>query len=1050
VSKGDYFKVVSKDKNVVIDVLTDDDVKQIRFNETTSQILESLNKPALWRSSHPVQLAQFMLRTGDTAETLYYDPSIVVLPPVEQFVSKILFNTPNESFMVIDGSKFLEHYVTIVVQPEALPSLKLDNDLVINISNIQEQTIPGTDLKWARIKLDAGKHELFSPDGRFAGVLFGVGRFDSYAMTLGCSLQNPFTEDDKPPTISVVEECGKIAGTITDEISDESYGIYYAFVQTDSTINYKWKIDEIKSDAEFITFTAEPIDKFKDGKFVIDYIDKGGNRNRYTYIYDAINIEYPNEIFLSNMDYNDSVCFEIKLKNKGKRSIDFLSSSVTSDSRIKLYNSLNLPEVFKSDEEIILNLCITPRGDTSGIYGKIYLDFACDVKIEIPFRGTLVALELVVDNIDFGEVQIGNESCDSITVTNLGNAEVLITGSEFNDIFQIDTTEYFPILLQPGESIFLKVCFNPTDRLNYIDSILFSNDYGIELIGTIKGIGVAPDVNSLVYDFGKFRVGSLKNLDREFINSGNQFAEINFDKFSYQSHTNDEISEKLDGIIDLIINPNNIHKLELGLTPIDTLDYYLQALYNTNWDLHPALTVTVNAKGTIPVIQTKNVNFGNIRIFDEVESNETIVLSKGNETLTIDSIIPFSGDFDSFIMDYTQLHNLSILENGELNYLIKFSPKKLGYHELILAVIHDAMPNYLRDTSYISITGNAIQPDSYNVDITIDDNKVESCRFTERKISIKNNGNKIHLTDLILEKSPEEFDAKILNFVPVEIENGETVEFIVRIFTQRDKIGKLKVIAKIFEIDSLVKEFDIIPVSGEIILDEIPEIQYAAGDTIDVTISGKFNANIDTLTSFYLTLNINSDYLLLKNDIFSLKMNNFGDISKYNLNISKTKDKLVFYISEDLINIFDNLNWSVDLRFLGLLSDQISGNWKINVSSDDCFIPAEGNLKTKLDSVCVFDVRHVFIDKNNSHINIYPNPVNDIIRLKTITNIEIYDGKISLTDNLGINYNLAESVFIEKGTGYLEYDVSNLSSGTYILNFESKNLTKNILFVIIR
>jgi hypothetical protein len=325
-----------------------------------------------------------------------------------------------------------------------------------------------------------------------------------------------------------------------------------------------------------------------------------------------------------------------------------------------------------------------------------------------------------------------------------------------------------------------------------------------------------------------------------------------------------------------------------------------------------------------------------------------------------------------------------------------------------------------------------------------------ACQYTLGSVKIKNNGNMTHLTDLKLVKSNESFFVELMNFVPRFLDKGETAEYPVRIYAERNMGGFVKVIATFFDKDSISDDFEIKPISSKIIIDEIQPVKYAAGDSVFITISGKFDFNIDTLTSFYLSLDMKSDHLMLADEIFSLNLDNFGEKTKYNLNISKTRDKLEFFISDDLINIINNVQWSIDLKFLGLLSQQTIGDWNMTVSSDKCYDPADSKLKTILDSVCVFDARHVFVDNDKAHVNIYPNPAEEFLKLKTIFPADVSDGRITVSDNLGIAYTLAENFSIRKGTDYLEFDISSLSNGTYMMRFESKILTKNILFVIIR
>ena len=55
------------------------------------------NKPIYWKSDKPILVNQLMMHKGivnDTIqESLYYDPSLVTLAPIEQFIESVTFAT---------------------------------------------------------------------------------------------------------------------------------------------------------------------------------------------------------------------------------------------------------------------------------------------------------------------------------------------------------------------------------------------------------------------------------------------------------------------------------------------------------------------------------------------------------------------------------------------------------------------------------------------------------------------------------------------------------------------------------------------------------------------------------------------------------------------------------------------------------------------------------------------------------------------------------------------------------------------------------------------
>lgn len=69
-----------------------------------------------------------------------------------------------------------------------------------------------------------------------------------------------------------------------------------------------------------------------------------------------------------------------------------------------------------------------------------------------------------VEEINFGGLPIGDATSQTITATNVGNYELVITGLKFSDVNIFTSTTQFPVSLQPGESAELNVTCTPKTR----------------------------------------------------------------------------------------------------------------------------------------------------------------------------------------------------------------------------------------------------------------------------------------------------------------------------------------------------------------------------------------------------------------------------------------------------------------------------------------------------------------------------------------------------------------------------------------------------------
>jgi len=130
-----------------------------------------------------------------------------------------------------------------------------------------------------------------------------------------------------------------------------------------------------------------------------------------------------------------------------------------------------------------------------------------------PLEGTVGTPLIIAGDHDFGYVIVGSTSCsDTVTVRNVGNLPFTLTKDFklFDDIdFSYDTTlirvgnrnERLPIVIPPGGSVKLYVCFKPhaegpdsTDILHGTD-IRTPFEHSIKDISHLKGYGIKPGVN---------------------------------------------------------------------------------------------------------------------------------------------------------------------------------------------------------------------------------------------------------------------------------------------------------------------------------------------------------------------------------------------------------------------------------------------------------------------------------------------------------------------------------------------------------------------------
>ncbi len=1047
-NKGDYFKATSLDTNAILSVSIKGNVQNLKFNNPSrSAILNGLNVPAYWASSHPVQLAQFMLRTDDSLENIYYDPAMVILPPVEQFVSRVTFMSPGNQFKDLD--KYNGHFVTIIADASSLNTLQMNDLAMTAISDIKDNNIPGTNFYYATIPTKEGVNIIYCDQGRFSGIIFGRGHYDSYAMVLGSSLYNPFQSDSLPPFIIADESCSRLKGEISDLINDKSYGIHYAWVDENQTKNFKWKIDPVSPDATSIKFTAEPINFELDGTFVIDYRDKGGNSGKYIYNHKSVKFSFGDKIDFGNVNWKDSVCITHVIKNEGNADFNFNSATINGDSRINVYTSQPLPYSLKSGEEITVNVCLKPEMNVTPVSNILNLVFDCGFDYKVDVSANILGLEIATQGIDFGKVRLGEIKCDSIVFSNKSAVKITLNSlsSIFTDsYFTFDTTGVFPASVEPNSDFKIKVCFNPKDRKNYSNDITLLNQYLLKNNILVKGSGIGELITAEDIDFGTIRVGSAKTLKLKFENNGNDNGIVKFKEFKLKN-IDDTLTNNIAKIQNIAVNQGGFSEIDITFIPQNTNDYEVIAVFETGLLIHDLIEVKFNGKGIIPQINTENYNFGDVEVYTSKTSQVALFNSFGNENLTVDKVFFDSGDRNQFTYKIDSINNVALQSGNSYPFSLTYNPSAIGSHSIKFGIIHDAMPNFKRDTAYIVISGNSISPLKSGVEMSLENTPIYSCKMDTIKVYFENTAEKTaDITNLKLSVLPDNIFARIIDFKPYQLKSKEKISYNIEIYVERNHSANLKLEAEYFNTFIETKQFDIIPNSLTLNLMSKEDMNFNVNDTVQIVFRGVFPYSTDSLLNFKIESNIEQKSLYVFDYQTEFVLNNNGNITKYPANISQSNNKIIITLSDEVINTKAGTNWSIGFSAIALLTEKRENIWSVGINSDSCFNEYENTFKTILNDVCIFPLRHVKYIENNS-ITLVENPIKD----KLSINVEIYDDDLlnfSIFDVQGNEIVLERNLYLKKGKHFLNYMFGNLPNGIYFLKTKANNFTNNLLFII--
>ncbi len=136
-------------------------------------------------------------------------------------------------------------------------------------------------------------------------------------------------------------------------------------------------------------------------------------------------------------------------------------------------------------------------------------------------------IEVFPEELDFGEVIIGDEREIDVEISNVGGEILEIMGIISSDEVFGDWELERPIFIDPGEGIRISVVFQPDRVMEYDEALtIFSNDENNpEFVVQLFGIGLAPPppeivVNAMAFDFGEVLVNTERTLELQIGNDG--------------------------------------------------------------------------------------------------------------------------------------------------------------------------------------------------------------------------------------------------------------------------------------------------------------------------------------------------------------------------------------------------------------------------------------------------------------------------------------------------------------------------------------------------
>jgi hypothetical protein len=1042
---GDLIKITSYFPNTTITAVSSAGSNTYVLNNNFDVLeIPFVAEPVKWISDKPIQMAQFIMHSGSEWDSPNYDPAMTLVPPVEQFVTNVTFQTPAN--IQWNPAQFVAHFVNIIGTIDALDQTYLNGVRLVDFTNnIYLFKLFNDTYFWANVQIPYGRYQIKTYKGKIAGIVYGVGLADAYALVLGSSLVNPYIGDSIPPELSYSAECGNLSGYFYETKVEPNTGINYLYVIVDSTFNFTYQLSTIKDTTTYAYFSAKVIDPYKKGKIVIEARDRNGNSKRLSYTYEPPNISFPNELVFSQVKPNDTLRKTILIKNNGS-SINILNISFAqNEQRLSWYVNRKLPFTLALNDTCSIFVTLTPGGNIQPLFDTLIVEVDCNLTFRIPIVVSFLNWEFIAFGYDFGKVYIGDTALGRVGIVNRSalpiSFDTLQIGT-YPNIYTILKNRRFT--LKSGDTAFFDVKFVPVERRDYQSFVVFNDELKVRPQAEIKGTGVAPLIEPVRVDFGKVRLGRAKDTLIYLVNTGNIDATIDFQNFgAYDPDFKGDFSLQSVRFIDSL-------PISISFRPSTIGRKSLTAYYKVDWKLHPLVSLEVLGEGVLPGIETYDVDFDTIFVDETLQKNATIVASKGNENLYIKEILPSSGDINSFEIDYSKLRDLILPPDSLLTIPITFKPSFVGYHQMELLVFSDATLSDTFVVSKIKISGFARSRDTLNANLIFKYLVPEyACTSFKLDFSIENTGNiSFPITGMRFDYTNFEMISGDTALTQKVLAPGETIDgYIVGVPKTSGKVIMKITIYYGEKGDSVVfneVEFNILKLQQTLSLETGTVLR--VGDKSNLVVRGSFPKPTDV--PFDMVLEIQSHnprQILFDNTVVDFK---FKDSKKEWTvpSVADFKGNFVHFECKNIQLAEENTQWEITLPFQIFLTDEQTAVFSGKLYENDCFVEANNTTQSSIEPFCVYPLRDIELVDGAVFLNYYPQPIEDFLMLE-FTSLKKDFIFYEIFDNLGNMVVDKKIIELFSGSNKEKVDFSFLENGIYFVKLYFENRTKQIMVI---
>ncbi len=417
----------------------------------------------------------------------------------------------------------------------------------------------------------------------------------------------------------------------------------------------------------------------------------------------------PSSLAFGNVQVGNTSSLSETLTNTGGTSLTITAASA-SGTGFSL-SGLSLPLSLNAGQSTSFSVSFAPTVAGSASGNVTITSNGSDSTLTVGLSGTGVTQGTLSPNpssLAFGNVQVGNNSSLTETLTNTGGSSLTISAASTSGAGFSMSGLSLPLTLTAGQSTSFTVKFAPTAGGVASGSVSITSNGGnpnlsISLSGTGVTLGtLSPNPSSL--GFGNVQVGNSSNLSETITNTGGSSVTI-----SQASVTGTGFS--ISGLTTpLTLNVNQSVTFTATYTPASagaasgTIAITSNA---SNSPLNIGLAGTGTAPGTLAVSPT-SLSFGNVTVGSNSALNGSLTASGAAVTVTSASI-----NNSEFVLSGISLP-VTIPAGQSAPFTVTFTPQATGSTSASLTFTSNASNSPATQT----MTGTGTAPTQHSVDLT--------------------------------------------------------------------------------------------------------------------------------------------------------------------------------------------------------------------------------------------------------------------------------------------------------------------------------------------